>query len=82
MSAASPAEWAAAGFLGLSAISLIRLALALADADLAYFDPRPWLGRAGDRLLVEAVNVRYAPRDAAVWLAALLMILTAPEATR
>lgn len=75
MTAASPAEWASAGFLGLSGISLIALGLAFADADLAYFDPRPLLARVGDRLLVEAVNARYALRDAAVWLAALLALL-------
>jgi hypothetical protein len=39
------AEWASAGSLGLSAISLIRLALAFADADGGYFDPRPAVRR-------------------------------------
>lgn len=77
------AEWAAALSLGVSAIAVIKLALAFADADLAYFDPRPLLGRAGDRLLVEAVNARLSLRDAAVWLTALLMLLTAtPGDTR
>ena len=51
MTAATPAEWASAGFGGLSAISLIALGLAFADADLAYFDPRPLMARVGDRLL-------------------------------
>lgn len=45
MSGTSPAEWAAAGSLGVSAISLIGLAMAFADADLAYFDPRPAAAR-------------------------------------
>jgi len=89
VSAASSAEWLSAGSLGVSAISLIGLALAFADADLAYFDPRPLLARAGDRVLVE-VGPRQAAarkaaavslRDAAISLAALLMLLTAPEAT-
>ncbi len=39
----SLSEWMSAGSLGLSAISLIALALAFADAD---FDPRPLLARA------------------------------------
>ena len=69
------AEWAAAVSLGVSAIAVIKLALAFADTDLAYFDPRPLLGRAGDRLLVEAVNARYALRDAAISVAALLALL-------
>lgn len=76
---ATPAEWAQAGSLGLSSISLIALALAFADADLAYFDPRPAVLRAWDRVLVELVNARYALRDAALWVAALLLILTAPK---
>lgn len=75
MSAASPAEWASSGCAGLSAISLIGLALAFVDADLAYFDPRPALGRVGDRVLVEVVNARLLLRDAAISLAALLALL-------
>lgn len=83
MSAASPAEWASAGCAGLSAISVIGLALAFVDADLAYFDPRPLLARAGDRVLVEVVNARLLLRDAAISLAALLALLTInPGATR
>ena len=82
MTAASPAEWASAGCAGLSAISVIALGLAFADADLAYFDPRPLLSRVGDRLLVEAVNARYFLRDAALSLAALLALLTITETTR
>lgn len=65
MSGTSPAEWAAAGSLGVSAISLIGLVLAFADADLAYFDPRPLLGVARDRVLVGAVNARLDVREMA-----------------
>jgi hypothetical protein len=79
----SLAEWASVLSLGVSAISLIWFALAFAPADLAYFDPRPLLGRAGDRLLVEAVNARLTLRDAAITCAALLALLTVrPEALR
>lgn len=74
------AEWAAVLSLGVSAISLIGFALAFAPADVEYFDPRPWLGRAGDRLLVEALNARLTLRDAAITAAALLTIR--PEALR
>lgn len=59
----------------MTAISLIGLALAFADADLAYFDPRPLAHRTADRLLVEVVNFRLALRDAAISLAALLALL-------
>lgn len=52
--------------------------LLLAPADLSAFDPRPLAVRARDRLLVEAVNARYVARDAAVYLAALVMLLSAP----
>jgi ABC-type phosphate transport system auxiliary subunit len=82
MHTTSPAEWASAGCAGVTAISLIGLALAFADADLAYFDPRPLLVRAGDRVLVEVVNARLLLRDAAISLAALLALLTiTPEHT-
>lgn len=83
MSAASSADWAAAGCAGLSAISLIGLALAFADADLAYFDPRPLARRAADRLLVEVCRARHTPRELAVAAAALYALLTiTPGATR
>lgn len=72
----SLAEWASVLSLGVSAISLIAFALAFAPADVEYFDPRPLLGRAGDRLLVEALNARLALRDAAITAAALLALLT------
>lgn len=75
MSAASPAEWLAAGSLGVTAIALVGLGVAFVDADLAYFDPRPLLGRARDRFLIEVVNARRTVRDAALSLAALLMLL-------
>ncbi|MEU0207410.1 hypothetical protein [Streptomyces canus] len=70
------------------------------DADLADFDPRPGLARlveSGrlDAVLIAvantkhgarlaAVRVRHLPRDAAISLAALLLLLSAPgpEATR
>ncbi|MEV4232745.1 hypothetical protein AB0J81_37915 [Streptomyces bobili] len=43
---------------------------------------KPAVERVGDRVLVEAVNARYALRETALWVAALLMLLTASEATR
>jgi hypothetical protein len=46
MEPVSLAEWLSSGCLGLVAVGLIRLALAFADADLAYFDPRPAIYRA------------------------------------
>ncbi|WP_435279273.1 hypothetical protein [Streptomyces sp. 1222.5] len=77
MHAASPSDWAAAGSLGLSAIGLIALALAFADADLAYFDPRRLLDTdLGARLLVEAARVRDALRDSGRDFAALVILLT------
>ncbi|NUO43704.1 MAG: hypothetical protein HOV82_16900 [Streptomyces sp.] len=44
-----PSEVAAALSLGVSAISLIALAVAFADADPCYFDPRPAVRRAVNR---------------------------------
>jgi hypothetical protein len=84
VTAASFSDWAAAGFLGLSAIGLIALALAFADADLAYFDPRPLLDTGlGARVLVEIVGARYTARDALVAVALLLSPASAPKgATR
>ena len=92
MTAASPAEWAAAGFCGLSAIGLIALAVAFADAELSDFDPRPAIDQAIesgrlDWLLNTVANAKHdtraAVRQAAVTAAALLMLLTAaPEATQ
>lgn len=77
MSGTSPAEWASAGSLGLSAISLIGLALAFADADLAYFDPRRLLDTdAGARAVVAVFNASAAVRDFYRDAAALLLLLT------
>lgn len=75
MSAVSSADWLSAGSLGVTAIALVGLGVAFVDADLAYFDPRPLLARARDRVLVGAVNARHTVRDAALSLAALLMLL-------
>lgn len=68
------------------------------DAELADFDPRPAVRRAiesgrFDPALIAVANAKHAahcaveharhvPREAALTLAALLMLLTAPEATR
>ncbi|WP_435279105.1 hypothetical protein [Streptomyces sp. 1222.5] len=77
MHTASPADWAAAGSLGLSAIGLIAFALAFADADLAYFDPRRLLDTdLGARLLVEAARLRDAVCDGSRDAAALVILLT------
>lgn len=75
------AEWAAVLSLGVSAISLIGFALAFADMDLAYFDPRPWLARAIRSealypLLREWDTARHASREALRDAAALLLLLT------
>lgn len=91
MTTHTPAEWAAAGFLGVDAIGVIAFALAFADADLAYFDPRPaWsrLVESGrlDPLLIAVGpalhDARQAAHRAAVALLALLHRFSAPEATR
>ncbi|MDT0387877.1 hypothetical protein [Streptomyces dubilierae] len=84
-------DWASAGSLGLSAIALVALAVAFADAEPADFDPRPAVRRAIesgrlDPALIAVVNARHAarntagrvrraPRDAAITAAALLMLL-------
>lgn len=75
----TPADWAAALCMATSGYgSFSFFYFLLVDADSADFDPRPLALRAGDRLLVEVVNARYALRDAALSVAALLMLLTAP----
>ncbi len=77
MSGTSPAEWASAGCAGLSAINLICLAMAFADADLAYFDPRRLLDTdAGARAVVAVFNASTAVRDFYRDAAALLLLLT------
>jgi hypothetical protein len=70
VSAVSPAEWVSAGSAGLSAVSLIGLAMAFVDADAAYFDPRPAVARAVaagcfDPLLIRVANVRFDVREMA-----------------
>ena len=85
-----PSEWAAFLSLGVSVWASLAAAIWLtADAKATDFDPRPTLRRAlqspaADRVLVEIVNARLTLRDAAVWLAALLMLLapSAPESAR
>lgn len=52
----SPEEVASVLSLGVSGVALIAVGLAFAPADAAYFDPRPWLDRAGARLCVEIVR--------------------------
>ncbi|MGW1615734.1 hypothetical protein ACWCQZ_41060 [Streptomyces sp. NPDC002285] len=77
----TPAEWAAAGSLGLTAISLISFALSFAGADAAYFDPRRPLGRlveSGhiDPLLITVGPALASARNAVLDAAALLILLT------
>ncbi len=94
----TPAEWAANGCLGVAALGVIKLALAFADADLAYFDPRPALSRAVesgrfDALLVAVANAKHdahragaaarrVPRDVAATALLMLLALDAPGDTR
>lgn len=81
MAAASLADWAAAGSVGLFAIGLIALPLAFVDANLAYFDPRradeseralPILLAVGPALY----DVRRSLVDTSRDVAALLILLT------
>jgi hypothetical protein len=77
----TPAEWLAFLSLGLSLTSATASPfLLLVDADhFAWPDCRPLLeSRAVDRLLVEVVTAKAVLRDAALSVAALLMLLTAP----
>jgi hypothetical protein len=85
VSAASPADWAAAGSAGLGALGLICLALAFVDADPADLDPRPAVRRAldtgtGARLLVELTRLRYTL--AALALAVSIRLAVPNGATR
>lgn len=86
MTAASPAEWAACLSLG-TAVSAAAAVPVLLWVDADYVLVPDWRVL-GDRLLVEVTNARQAAADvrraAAVSLAALLLILSAPapEATR
>lgn len=86
MTAASPADWAACLSLG-TAVSTAAAVPVLLWVDADYVLVPDWRVL-GDRLLVEVTNARQAAADvrraAAVSLAALLLILSAPapEATR
>ncbi|GGW15864.1 hypothetical protein GCM10018980_51170 [Streptomyces capoamus] len=84
--AATVADWAACLSIGISASAAVSLPVLLwADAD--YLLVKDWQA-VGDRVLVEATNLRHTAQDAgraaAVSVAALLLILSAPtpEATR
>lgn len=79
----SLAEWLAFLCLGVSGWAAgSALLYLICDTDLAYFDPRPALRTAADWVLVEAVRAKDTllnfPRDAAISLAALLLLLSAP----
>lgn len=79
MSATTAAEWVSAGSLGLSAVSLISLALAFAGADAEYFDPRPAVARAVaagrfDSVLIRVANARYDVREMAADARAFLVL--------
>jgi hypothetical protein len=80
----SLAEWLAFLCLGVGGWAAgSALLYLICDTDLAYFDPRPALRTAGDWVLVEAVRAKTTVhgflRDAALSLAALSMLLTAPS---
>lgn len=77
MTGHSWSEWAAVLSLGLSAVGLLALALAFADATLAYFDPRRLLDTdLGARAVVAVFNVLSVARDFCRDAAALLILLT------
>lgn len=69
-------EWLSGLSLGMSALALICLALAFADADAAYFDPRPALARMWRFLTAAGCASREAFRDVA---ALLLLLTTSPK---
>ncbi|HZX37835.1 MAG TPA: hypothetical protein VFF37_05785 [Streptomyces sp.] len=52
----TPTEWAAYGWLGVGAVGVIKFGLAFADADAAYFDPRPAVRRTAAVLHQGAVH--------------------------
>jgi hypothetical protein len=60
----------------MAALALICLALAFADADVEYFDPRPVLRAAWRGLCAAGAASREAFRDAA---ALFLLLTTAPK---
>lgn len=77
----SLADWLACVSLGVSAVGVIGLVLAFAQANAAYFDPRraDESARALPVLLVVGPalhTVRAAVRDAVLDAAALLLLLT------
>ena len=79
----SLAEWLAFLCLGVGGWAAgSALLYLICDTDLAYFDPRPALRTAGGWVFVEAVRAKDSvlnfPRDAAISLAALLLLLSAP----
>jgi hypothetical protein len=81
----SPADWAAFLLLGTGIYAAgAALVLLVVDAEPADFDPRRLLETdLGARLLVEIVRAKHTVHEAALTVAALLMLLTAaPEATR
>jgi hypothetical protein len=83
------AEWTAMVCLATSGYGVLSVPyFLLVDANLADFDPRPVLARL-DALLIAAANAktdartaaakaRHIPRDAALSLAALLLLLSGP----
>jgi len=81
----SLAEWLAFLSLGFGVHGGFSVPYFLfVEASLADFNPRPALARVAesgrvDPLLVAVVNARLSLRDAAVSVAALLLILTAPK---
>ena len=71
------ADWVSALSLGVSGIALIAFALAFADADASYFDPRRLLDTdAGARVVVAFFNAKATVRDACLDVAALIVLLT------
>jgi hypothetical protein len=69
-------EWLSGLSAGMAGLALICLALAFADADPGYFDPRPVLARVCRVLAPAGCASREAFRDAA---ALLLLLTTAPK---
>lgn len=93
----TPADYAQAGFAGLTSIALIAFAMAFVDADAAYFDPRPPARRAlaatHQGVVHAGHDINYATAacerhvrallfSAALTLAAVLALCTSTEATR
>lgn len=71
------AEWAESLLPGIGAMGLIAFALAFAGADAAYFDPRRLLDTdTAARLIVAFFNAKTTAREAALDVAALIVLLT------